>query len=52
MLNKGVLQEKLVALRQCIEKIRINKPAGEIKLAVRVVPAGNLKVTEELTAYI
>ena len=51
-LNKGVPQEKLVALRQCIEKIWINKPAGEIKLAVRVVPTGNIKVTEELMAYI
>jgi hypothetical protein len=28
-LDKGLPQEKLVVLRQCIEKIRINKPAGE-----------------------
>ena len=44
----GLPQEKLVALRQCIEKIFIDKPAGIIKLRIRLVPAGNLQATEEL----
>jgi DNA invertase Pin-like site-specific DNA recombinase len=47
-LRQGLPQEKLVALRQCIEKIWVNKPAGEIKLAIRLVSAGNLKATQEL----
>jgi len=47
-LRQGLPQEKLVALRQCIEKIWVNKPAGEIKLAIRLVSAGNLQATQEL----
>ena len=42
-LTKGPPQEKLVVLRQCIEKIWINKPDGEIKLAIYQVPAGKLQ---------
>ena len=49
-LREGLAQEKLVALRQCIEKIWINKPASEIKLAIYLVPVGNLQATEELKA--
>ncbi|MFH1615103.1 MAG: recombinase family protein [Planctomycetota bacterium] len=51
-LHNGLPQEKLAALRQCIEKIRINKPAGEIKLAVRTVPGGNLSATQEFKASV
>ena len=51
-LRQGLLQEKLVALRQCIEKIWVNKPAGKIKLAIYLVPAGNLQATEELKASV
>ena len=47
-LLQGLPQEKLAALRQCIERIWINKPAGEIKLAIHLVPAGNLQATAEL----
>ena len=46
-LSEGLPQEKLVALRQCIEKISINKPAGTVRLTVRSVPVGNLEGTEE-----
>ncbi len=46
-LREGLAQEKLVALRRCIEKISINKPAGTVKLTVRSVPVGNLEGTEE-----
>jgi hypothetical protein len=46
-LHQGLPQEKLVALRQCIEKIWVNKPTGEIKLAICLVPAGNLQATQE-----
>ena len=47
ILHQGLAQEKLVALRQCIEKIWVNKPAGEIKLAIYLVPAGKLEVSQE-----
>ena len=46
-LREGLAQEKLVALRRCIEKISINKPAGTVKLTLRSVPAGNLESTKE-----
>ncbi len=46
-LCQALAQEKLVALRRCIEKISINKPAGIVKLTLRSVPAGNLEGTEE-----
>ena len=47
-LTQGLPQEKLVALRQCIERIGINKPAGEIIMAIRLVPVGNLQVYQKL----
>lgn len=46
-LHNGLPQEKLVAMRQCIEKIGINKPGGEITLAIRTVPGVNLRATQE-----
>jgi len=46
-LREGLAQEKLVALRRCIEKISINKPDGTVKLTVRSVPAGNLEGTKQ-----
>ena len=46
-LHNSLSQEKLTALRQCVEKIGINKPAGEIMLVVRTVPVGNLRTTQE-----
>jgi len=46
-LHQGLPQEKLVALRQCIERIWVDKPAGTIKLAIRLVPVGNLQATQE-----
>jgi hypothetical protein len=46
-LHQGLPQTKLAALRQCIEKTWVNKPAGEIKLAIFRVPAGNLQATQE-----
>jgi len=47
ILHQGLPKEKLVALRQCIEKIEINKPSGIVRLTVRSVPVGNLEGTVE-----
>ena len=42
-LREGLPQEKLVALRQCIDRIRINKPAKKINVSVQILPASSLK---------
>ena len=47
-LTQGLPQEKLAALRQCIEKIYINKYNGRIKMQIREVPTGNMKTTQEI----
>jgi len=52
VLREGVPQEKLVALRQCIDKITINKPAGQAKLAIYLVPMGSLPDSREHTVRI
>jgi hypothetical protein len=51
-LHQGLPQEKLVALRKCIEKILVNKSAGEIRLVIRLVPAGNMQAIQELKVSI
>ena len=51
-LREGLAQEKLVALRRCIEKISINKPAGTVKLAVRSVPVGNLEGIKQCQVFL
>ena len=47
-LTQGLPQEKLATLRQCIEKIYINKSNNSIKIQIREVPVGNLQKTEYL----
>jgi site-specific DNA recombinase len=51
-LNNSLPQEKLTTLRQCIEKIKIDKPTGEVTLAIRTVPVGNLSVTQEIKTFV
>jgi len=46
-LREGLAQEKLSALRRCVEKISIHKPDGTVRLMLRSVPFGNLEGTEE-----
>jgi len=52
VLREGVPQEKLVALRQCVEKISVDRPKGKITLATYLVPVGNLQATRAFTASI
>ena len=47
-LRRGLPQEKLVALRQCIERIHVDKPKREVKITLRSVPCGNLEAVREL----
>ncbi|MHC4110122.1 MAG: recombinase zinc ribbon domain-containing protein [Planctomycetota bacterium] len=52
VLREGVPQEKLIALRQCVEKISVDKPNGKITLAIYLVPVGNLQAIQESKASI
>jgi len=51
-LGQGLPQEKLIVLRQCIEKIFVNKSKGTINMKICRVPAGNLQATVELKSLI
>jgi len=51
-LRQGLPQTKLTALRQCIERIWIDKPAHSIKLSIRIVPVGSLQTTQECNTSI
>jgi hypothetical protein len=46
-LRNGLPEEKLTALRQCIEKILIDKPTSSVRLSIRLIPVGSLPVTKE-----
>jgi hypothetical protein len=52
ILHNSLPQEKLTVLRQCIEKIGINKPSGEATLAIRTILAGNLLDTQEINTFV
>jgi hypothetical protein len=46
---QGLPQEKLTALRQCTEKIEINKSEGQVEIQPRIVPVANLTRITKLT---
>jgi len=46
-LGSGLPGEKLTALRQCIEKIYIDKPVNSARISIRLVPVGSLPVTQD-----
>ncbi len=47
-LRNGFAQDKLAALRQCIDRIHIDKPAATATINIRTIPAGNLDATQEI----
>jgi hypothetical protein len=47
-LHEGFPKEKLTALRQCIDRIHVDKPADEAVISIRMIPAGNLDATQEI----
>ena len=47
-LNQGLPQEKLCALRQCVERILIDKPSGSVVVKIKAVPASTIQEVEEL----
>ena len=47
-LNHGVPQEKLAALRQCIQRIWIDVPNRRIRMNVFAAPVANLSATTEI----
>jgi hypothetical protein len=46
-LRQGLPHEKLAALRQCLDRVHVDKPADEAVIAIRMIPAGNLDATQE-----
>lgn len=49
-LRKGLPQEKLAALRQCVDRIHVNKPAAEANITIRTIPTGNLEAVQVIRA--
>ena len=47
-LDQGLPQEKLCALRQCVERILIDKPGGSVIVKIKAVPASPIQEVEEL----
>ncbi len=47
-LRHGLPQEQLTGLRQCVERIHIDKPGGGTQVLCRVVPSGSLTMAEVL----
>ena len=47
-LNQGLPQEKLCALRQCVERILIDKPARSVIVKIKAVPASTIQEVEQL----
>lgn len=50
-LREDVPEEKCLALRQCVDRIYIDKPGGKIRLALRVVPSARIhgQATQEIS---
>ena len=44
--------EKLVALRQCIDRICINEPTGKIELALWVIPSSGIQAIVVTPKYL
>ncbi len=47
-LNQCLPQEKLCALRQCVERILIDKPGKSVIVKIKAVPASTIQEVEEL----
>ena len=47
-LRKGLPQEKLAALRQCIDRIHVDKPAAALAITIRTIPTGNLDAVQAI----
>jgi Recombinase zinc beta ribbon domain len=49
-LRQGLPQEKLTALRQCIERIHIGDPNSPVRITLRAVPSGSTTATRTVDA--
>ena len=47
-LRNGLPEEKLILIRQCVERIVIDKENNTAKLNIYIVPTNNLKEVEEI----
>ena len=48
-LNQDLPQEKLCALRQCVERILIDKPGRAVIVKIKAIPASTILEVEDLT---
>ena len=49
IVQRGLPQEKLVAIRQCIRRIKIDKLSKELAIEILLVPASSFDATESLS---
>ena len=50
ILRHGISKKKLVAIRQCVKRIWIDKPAGSLKMVINLVPGSSILATEQLVS--
>ena len=50
ILRHVIPKEKLVAIRQCVKCLWIDKPAGSLKMAISLVPGSSILATEQLVS--
>ena len=50
-LREDVPEEKRLALRQCVDRVYVDKPGGKIRLALRAVPSAGIhgQATKEIS---
>ena len=48
--RNGLPQEKLVAVRQCVQRIWIDKENEKLQIDIYSVPASNIKIAESIKA--
>ena len=48
--KNGLPQEKLVAIRQCLQRIWIDRASQKLQIDIYTVPASQIKITESVTA--
>lgn len=51
-LREGVPQEKLVALRQCVQRVGIDRQGGSLRMRVQSVPVGQHLCTEVIQLHL
>lgn len=51
ILKNGLPQEKLVTIRQCIQRIWIDKEKEKLEITIYAIPANNLQKTDAIVSF-